>query len=81
MILNTPESYYNLYIACWDGEPKSRPIIDDVYDKLKNMLFNNNDDEGETQTGSSEFTTTEMEDNEGCEYSETTKFNFLDKEN
>ena len=34
-----------------------------------------------TQSGRSQFTIIEIEDNEVCEYSETTELNFLDNEN
>ena len=36
-ILNTPSDYYDLYTACWNENPVKRPIIEDAYNKLKNM--------------------------------------------
>ena len=42
-ISNTPSGYYDLYTACWNGNPEERPIIEDVHDKLKNMLFKNDE--------------------------------------
>ena len=40
---DTPSDYYELYTACWNGNPEERPIIEDVHDKLKNMLFKNDE--------------------------------------
>ena len=42
-ISGTPHDYYDLYTACWSGNPKERPIIEVVYDKLKSMLPKNNE--------------------------------------
>ena len=44
IIPDTPSDYSDLYTACWNGNPKERPIIEDVYDKLKNMLPKYNED-------------------------------------
>ena len=41
-IQNTPPFYYDLYTACWNGNPKKRPIIEYIHDKLKNKLPKNN---------------------------------------
>ena len=43
-ISDTPPDYYELYIACWNGNPEKRPIIEDVYDKLNSMLLKSNED-------------------------------------
>ena len=43
IIEDTPYDYYDLYTACWNGNPKERPIIEDVYDKLKCMLLKDNE--------------------------------------
>ena len=42
-IRETPSFYYDLYTACWDGNPKRRPIIEHVHNKLKNILSKSNE--------------------------------------
>ncbi|RGB22928.1 kinase-like domain-containing protein [Rhizophagus diaphanus] len=34
---NTPSDYIELYVKCWNGEPKLRPTIDNVYDTLEKI--------------------------------------------
>jgi serine/threonine protein kinase len=43
IIENTPSDYHKLYTNCWNKDPNERPIIEDVYDKLKCMLHKNNE--------------------------------------
>src|SRR6059058_3878224 len=35
-IPGTPADYCRLYIDCWNGNPSERPIIKEVYARLKN---------------------------------------------
>ena len=44
MVPDTPPDYYNLYTACWNGNPQERPIIEKVYDKLNCISKNNEKD-------------------------------------
>jgi serine/threonine protein kinase len=37
-IPETPEKYVKLYKACWDQEPKKRPMINQVFSRLETML-------------------------------------------
>ena len=48
-ISGTPPDYFDLYTACWNGNPEERPTIKVVYDKLKNMIIltNNTNIEGD----------------------------------
>ncbi|CAB4378635.1 unnamed protein product [Rhizophagus irregularis] len=36
-IVNTPSIYQQLFKKCWDGEPKSRPDIEGVYESLRRL--------------------------------------------
>ncbi|PKY53882.1 kinase-like protein, partial [Rhizophagus irregularis] len=36
-IEGTPPEYQQLYQKCWDGEPKSRPDIEEVYETLSRL--------------------------------------------
>ncbi|CAB4495287.1 unnamed protein product [Rhizophagus irregularis] len=39
-VTNTPLEYQSLYIKCWDDDPKKRPSMKDVSEKLKKMNLN-----------------------------------------
>ncbi|GES97465.1 kinase-like domain-containing protein [Rhizophagus clarus] len=55
-IEGTPLKYQQLYQICWDGDPKKRPDIDQVYDeivKISSQLDNVNDNEGPLITSDS----------------------------
>ena len=43
IIEDTPYDYYDLYIACWKGDPEERPTIKVVYDELKSMAPKDNE--------------------------------------
>ncbi|EXX57134.1 uncharacterized protein OCT59_024735 [Rhizophagus irregularis] len=38
IISDTPIDYSNLYTECWNGEPKNRPSMNQVVDKLKSII-------------------------------------------
>ncbi|UZO15636.1 uncharacterized protein OCT59_007053 [Rhizophagus irregularis] len=37
-ILNTPENYIKIYTECWDNEPDNRPTINQVLERLKEII-------------------------------------------
>ena len=43
IIEDTPYDYYDLYTACWKGDPEERPTIEVVYDELKSMAPKDNE--------------------------------------
>jgi hypothetical protein len=49
-ITNTPLAYESLYEKCWDDDPNLRPTIDEVFDILKeiSLQFNNNNENNST---------------------------------
>ncbi|GBC10626.1 hypothetical protein RclHR1_00980003 [Rhizophagus clarus] len=46
-IPNTPTDYVNLYTECWNDEPDKRPIMSEVVDRMKNILYKNDNAETE----------------------------------
>ncbi|RHZ82454.1 hypothetical protein Glove_109g154 [Diversispora epigaea] len=40
-INGTPEDYIKIYSNAWKDDPKQRPIIENIYDSLKNIQFEN----------------------------------------
>ncbi|GET58366.1 kinase-like domain-containing protein [Rhizophagus irregularis DAOM 181602=DAOM 197198] len=60
---DTSITYIKLYTDCWDGEPDNRPTICEVVDRLKDMIFPN--DESETtkidQTNDDKLTVTNID--------------------
>ncbi|RIA99652.1 kinase-like domain-containing protein [Glomus cerebriforme] len=60
IIKDTPFDYFNLYTACWNGNPEERPIIEDVYDKLKCMLNKDDDNDNSSLIDNSQFTKSTM---------------------
>ncbi|RIA87874.1 hypothetical protein C1645_807102 [Glomus cerebriforme] len=45
-VINTPLAYVNLYEKCWSDDPNLRPIVDDVFNVLKEISnkYNTNDE-------------------------------------
>ncbi|CAB4388451.1 unnamed protein product [Rhizophagus irregularis] len=37
-IFNTPENYIKIYTECWDNEPDNRPTINQVLERLKEII-------------------------------------------
>ncbi|GBC32707.2 hypothetical protein RIR_jg12102.t1 [Rhizophagus irregularis DAOM 181602=DAOM 197198] len=37
-ILNTPENYIKIYTECWDNEPDNRPTINQVLERIKEII-------------------------------------------
>ncbi|EXX54823.1 uncharacterized protein OCT59_004898 [Rhizophagus irregularis] len=37
-ILNTPENYIKIYTECWDNEPDNRPTMNQVLERLKEII-------------------------------------------
>ncbi|CAG8818728.1 27561_t:CDS:10, partial [Gigaspora margarita] len=52
-IVGTPQQYSDLYIECWQDNPKKRPTIDKVVDELRNesqFFINDNKDNNISET-------------------------------
>ncbi|CAB4388491.1 unnamed protein product [Rhizophagus irregularis] len=41
-ISNTPEDYIKIYTECWNGEPDNRPTINQVVERLKEIITKTN---------------------------------------
>ncbi|GES99846.1 kinase-like domain-containing protein [Rhizophagus clarus] len=50
-IPNTPEDYIKIYTECWDGEPDKRPTINQVVERLKEIITKTIKITGNNQTG------------------------------
>ncbi|GES87937.1 kinase-like domain-containing protein [Rhizophagus clarus] len=43
IVPNTPVDYENLYIECWNGEPENRPSMNEVVERLRTIIHQQND--------------------------------------